>query len=463
MSWEYIFTTATDYMLFFSCVFILAGSIYITFKLKFVQFRFLPDLFRMFKESYLNRHQEEGRHTILPHKALLMAMSTTLGISTIVGPVIAIHLGGPGAVLGFVLTSFFGSAATYAEVDLSIKHRKKLPSGVIMGGPMQYLKALFSPKAAAWYALSCLILMSAWSGAQANQLAAILDSPLLGSYRIPVIATGLTTGILIFVTLAGGIKRIGALSAKLVPTMFVLYICSSLWIIAANADKLLDVFRMMFEASFSPYAMASGTLVGGIMSSLRWGIFKGMQASEAGIGTQAIPHAMAETSNPATQGMLAMLSTYTSGFVAFLSGCVALITNTWQDPHLPLGMSMVAASFEMYFSSFGIAIVAVTTILFAFGTILGNSYNGSQCFSYLTQNRGLRYYFLASAVMVFVGSIAEVKTFWSLIDIFLVAMALPHMTALILYTFQSSEEIVRGINVSMNRGTPLSLLEEKET
>lgn len=449
MSFFDLFNIGLEYALFLSCVFILCGSIYITFKLKFVQFRFLPTLVKMLIDSLKNRKAQESNHTILPYKALFMAMSTTLGISTIVGPVIAVHLGGPGAVLGFLLTSFFGSAATYAEVDLSVKHRKKLDSGAIMGGPMQYLKVLFSPAVATWYALSCLILMSAWSGAQANQLAAILDSPLLGDYRIPIMLTGIITAILVFFTLVGGIKVIGSISAKLVPAMFVLYISSCMWIVGVNADKLGEIIRVMFEASFTPYAMATGTLVGGIMSSLRWGIFKGMQASEAGIGTQSIPHSMAETNDSNTQGMLAMLSTYTSGLVAFLSGSVALITNTWQDESLPLGMSMVAASFEMYFSTFGIGIVAVTTMLFAFGTVLGNSYNGSQCYGYLTNNKGLRYYFFASAVMVFVGAISDVKTFWSVIDIFLVAMALPHMAALIMYTYNSSEEMVKGINLSM--------------
>lgn len=455
-----ILSTASDYLLYLSCIFILAGCIYITIKLKFIQFRFFPNLFKMLREALANKDQKEDRYTILPHKALFMAMSTTLGISTIFGPIIAIHSGGPGALLGFLFTSFLGSAATYAEVDLSVKHRKKLDSGVIMGGPMQYIKVLLSPAAAKWYALSCLVLMCAWSGAQANQLAAIMNSPLLGDYRIPTIVTGMVVTALILVSLIGGIKRIGALSAKLVPTMFILYVSSSLWIVISNYDRLWDLFRIMFESSISPYALASGAMVGGVMSALRWGIFKGLQATEAGIGTQAIPHSMAETNDPSTQAMLAMLSTYTSGFIAFLSGCVALITNTWQDPTLPLGMSMVAASFEMYFSVFGIVIVTITTLLFGFGTILGNSYNGSQCLSFLTNNRGLRYYYVASGLIIFISSISDVKTVWTVVDLFLVAMVVPHMSTLILYVHSKSKEVLQSVKVSVERAENMALLKE---
>lgn len=444
-----LFFTLTDYLLFLSCLFILAGSLYITFKLRFVQLRFFAEFFRMLKSTMKHKDEREGKYTIAPYKALFTAMSTTLGLSTIAGPVIAIQLGGPGVIIGYLLTSFFGSAATYAEVSLSIVHRKRLPSGEIMGGPMQYIKSLISPFAARWYAVGCLLLMVAWSSAQANQLVSIFDSHLVGSYRIPAIISGAATAILVFFTLVGGIKRVAAFAAKLVPTMFCLYVFSCLWIVFANFDKLGEITKIMFESALAPYQLATGATIGGLVSALRWGIFKGTQASEAGIGTQAIPHSMAETNDPVSQGMMSMISTYMSGIVAFLSGYVALITNTWQDPSLPLGMGMVAASFELYFSTAGIAIAAISALLFGLGTILGNSYNGSQCLGYLTDNKGIRYYYFAAACLVFVGAITDVKTVWSMVDIVLAFMVLPHMSALIVYVHKQSDSILQGIHANI--------------
>ena len=210
-----------------------------------------------------------------------------------------------------------------------------------MGGPMQYLGTLLSPGFAKWYAIGCLILMAAWSSAQANQLAAILNSPLIEGYQIPTPISGVFIAILVTLILIGGIKRISSLSSKLVPIMFTLYLGSCLWIILSHSDKLGDILSLIFRSAFSPYALASGTIIGGIVSSLRWGIFKGTQTCEAGVGTQTIPHSMAETNDPVAQGTLAMLSTYTAGIIAFLSGIVALITETWLDPQYPLGISMV--------------------------------------------------------------------------------------------------------------------------
>ncbi|MBS0628164.1 MAG: sodium:alanine symporter family protein, partial [Verrucomicrobia bacterium] len=103
---EGFYKLLTDRVLFALCLFILAGSVYISIKTKFIQIRSIPFLWKVLKSSSRKSSYKEGNHTISPFKALFTAMSTTLGISTLVGPVIAIQLGGPGALIGFILTSF---------------------------------------------------------------------------------------------------------------------------------------------------------------------------------------------------------------------------------------------------------------------------------------------------------------------------------------------------------------------
>ncbi len=442
MSFNYLTEIISTYLLFVCCLFLLAGSVALSFKMRFIQVRLLAELFRTLKSSVLKRQSKENAQLVLPHKALLTAMSTTLGISTIVAPVIAICLGGPGALIGFLLTAFFGSAATYTEVNLCIQYRKKLPDGRIEGGPMSYLSVLLSPAVAKYYAFLGFVLMMVWSGAQANQIAAILDSPLLGAYRIPTYLSGCAIVLLVLGTLAGGIQRLSALSSKLVPLMFILYVSSSLFILFFNVERLGDIFYEILYSAFSPHALINGTIVGGIVNAMRWGIFKGVQVTEAGVGTQAIPHSLAATNDPNSQGVLAMFSTYTAGLVAFLSGCVALVTGTWQNPDLPIGISMVVASYEQYFSFFGIAIIAISAFLFAFGTIVGNCYNGSYLFNYISKGRALNYYFALSSLMIFLGSIGEVTLVWTVGDIFLACIVIPHMTALLIHVFKKSENTV---------------------
>ncbi len=126
------------------------------------------------------------------------------------------------------------------------------------------------------------------------------------------------------------------------------------------------------------------------------------------------------------------------------------MTDTWQDPSLPLGMSMVAASFQMYFASVGVFAIASCALVFAFGTILGNGYNGSQAFGYLTQNKRMGYYYVATALMIFIGSISDAKTIWALTDIVLACMALPHMAAPVVYTVREKAQLKNPVSATLS-------------
>ncbi|MCH9611154.1 MAG: Amino-acid carrier protein AlsT [Chlamydiales bacterium] len=404
----------------------LLASIYVTIKSRFVQFRKIPTMVRL-----LFHKQTEGEQTVKSRHALFTAMSTTLGLSTIVAPVIAISLGGPGVVLGFLLASFLGAALNFMEVKLAISHRE-VKDDHIRGGPMGYLEKAFSPLLARWYAFFTALLMMVWSAAQANQLSAMLSSPLLGAFAIPKWVCGGVLALLVTLILIGGIKRIGNFSSKLVPAMFILYTGASLWIIGANASKLPEAFSMMFSSCLHPQAFGTGAVIGGLLSAFRWGMMKGLQGSEAGVGTQAIPHSMAETKSAEHQAILSMVSTYTAGLLLLLSSLVTLLTGSWLDPTLPMGISMVAASFQHYFSYFGLMIVTLCSLLFSFGTILGNSFNGSQCFLYVTRYRGLKFFYAATALLVLFGALADVATLWGGIDFVLSLVMVPHAIALVL-------------------------------
>lgn len=423
-----------DVILFGSGILMLLVSLILTIQTRCVQVRKIPSMFRL-----LFGRQKEGEQTVQARHALFTAMSTTLGLSTIVAPVIAIRLGGPGVVLGFLLAAFLGAALNFTEVQYAIAYRA-VKEGRIEGGPMSYLQTAFSPFLAKWYAFFGSLLMMAWSAAQANQVSAMLSSPLLGVCAIPKWLIGVLLSVGVTGVLVGGIKRISRLSAKLVPTMFLLYTAASLWIIGMNIAKIPSVLHLIFSSCFHPQSFGTGALIGGLVSAFRWGIMKGLQGSEAGIGTQAIPHSMAEAKSAVDQGILSMVSTYTAGFLLVLSSFVALLTSNWLDTALPLGINMVAKSFQDYFSYVGLVIIALSSLLFGFGTIVGNGYNGSQCFLYLTKYRLIHCFYLGTALLVFFGAVANAQALWSNIDYILAPLMVPHVLALLCLSLKNKGE-----------------------
>lgn len=419
-----------DSVLTASLVYILFVSICLTIKTKFIQLRMFPHMIRLLVASLLNRTKDLNPETLKAHRALFTAMSTTLGIGNIVGPAVAIRLGGPGALVWLLIILILGGATIFSEVVFALRYRVQLHGGFVSGGPMEYLAKEFGRKLAATYAFFASILLVMWSSNQSNTLADILTT-----YDIPHYVTGIIITSLVLFYLIGGIKKIGSLSAKIVPLMFFLYCGTALYIIISNMHNLSAVLWLMVTSAFSWKAVSGATVGYSIQNMLRWGLAKGIQAGEAGIGSVSIPHSKASNSQPIEQGILAMVSVYAIAFVSFLSGLVTLSSGTWNDTQVSLGINMIAQPFKQLFPS-SIFLLICCVFLFAFGTILGNAFNGSQCYLFLTNNRWLNWYHLAVGIIVFFGTIADVKFIWSITDFFIIPVALINVTAIMWLSYK---------------------------
>lgn len=422
-------------ILFLPTIIIVLAGILITFKTRFIQLRAVPTMLKTLFRSLTTKKQIKNKETIKASRALFTAMSTTIGTSSIVSPAIAIKLGGPGALVGFMISSLLGGALIYTEVTLALKYRKKMPDGSIMGGPMQYLQTI-TPSLGKIYAIGGVAMLVIWSSLQANTL-----SDLLVPYHIPGYVTGLILAALVLAALTGGIKRIGAISEKLVPFMFFLYTGAALWVILMNISRLSETFDMIFRSAFSARALFGGAAGGGLFHALRWGLLRGVQANEAGVGTSSIPHSMADVSDPEQQGILSMVAIYSQAFICILSGLMILLTGTWQDPNISFGINMITQAFAMHFSAAGPLILTISAILFAYGTILGNSYNGSQCFNYFTRNKNLKAYYFIIAALIFIGAIADVKSLWIISDFFLIPVAISNVIGIVYLSFKSKSPL----------------------
>ncbi len=410
-----------------STLLFLGVALFLTLKTRFIQVRAFPRLIELLSTGAKHHHPQKEK-MINPFTAVLTAMATTIGMGNIVGPSIAVATGGPGALFWLVVYSLIGAAVKFTEVTFSMRLRKKLPDGTILGGPTQYLKDI-SPALGMWYGGITLFLFAGWSGLQANTLASIFFLEGVEKWM-----TGLGLAGIVFICLAGGIQRIGAIATKLVPVMFVLYVSFSLSILLSNPSALWHAFGLIFSHIFTPCAAVGGFLGASAFEAIRIGVHRSIYITESGLGTSSIAHAMADTDAPRDQAVLAMFSVAADTVLALLSGLLVIVTGGWTRGQL--SNTLVYEVFRDYSPALGKWVLLVSVTLFVLTTVIGNSFNASQSFASITNNRGMVWYYLALCAIIFLGPLVYVPLAWKIMDLMLIMVAIPHLIGLVILSFK---------------------------
>ncbi|MCI8916963.1 MAG: sodium:alanine symporter family protein [Oscillospiraceae bacterium] len=374
-------------------------------------------------------------------QALSTALAATIGTGSIAGVATAIVYGGPGAVFWMWISALLGMMTGCAEKILAVRHRVMGEDGQWRGGPMEYMsRGLRLPWLAKLFALFCVAeTLAGGNLAQANSIAAVLDTAAGADRRVVGVALAVVTA----VVLAGGIRRIGRLCELLVPAMALLFVGGGLAVIAVNHQALPRAMEQIFTYALAPRAVAGGYAMG---AALRYGVARGVFTNEAGLGMSAIAHACADVDHPARQGMWGIFEVFFATMVICTVTALVILTSGVYDPvqalalleagALPeemLGASLTAAGFSALFGEAGEWIVAVCLTLFAFTSLLGAGYYGRRGLETLTKARwALGLFHLVFPACIILGAVGELAAVWGLVDAFNGLLAIPNLAALLL-------------------------------
>ncbi len=315
----------------FMVVILLSFGIFITLRLGFVQIRRFAHGIKSVMGAYDN---PDDTGDVNHFQALTTALSATVGIGNIAGVAIAIHYGGPGALFWMWVTAFFGMAIKYTECTLSVKYRVKNEDGSVSGGPMYYIEKGLGKNwkwLATFFAVMAVICSFLTGNAvQANTVADTMYT----TFLIPGWITGLVTATLVGIVIIGGIKRIGQVTARLMPIMALIYVLGALIILTINAHDVIPAFKTIFTTAFTPEAGVLGVVTGGFLTTLVWGIKRGLFSNEAGQGSAPIAHGAAKTDEPVREGVVALLEPFIDTIlICTMTGLVIVSTNVWQERH----------------------------------------------------------------------------------------------------------------------------------
>ncbi|MDT8412506.1 MAG: alanine/glycine:cation symporter family protein [Vicingaceae bacterium] len=468
---------------------LIGGALYFTFYFKFPNIRLLGKAVNVVRGKYedIDKHDAyvaEGDPTpggdvfetikvegekdgeVTPFQALTAALSATVGLGNIAGVAIAVAIGGPGATFWMIIAGFIGMASKFTECTLGVKYRDIDEDGTVHGGPMYYLSKGLKEKGmgglgkvlAIFFAIMCV--GGSFGGGnmfQANQAASQFIQMMNIEASYAGFIFGVIVAIIVGVVIIGGIKKIGAVTEKIVPFMAVIYVGAALVILGMNYSLIPTAFGMIYDGAFNPEAG-----LGGIMGVLIVGFQRAAFSNEAGVGSAAIAHSAVKTKYPASEGVVALLEPLIDTvIICTMTALVIIIVNlknslfnfgnldaTKDNVFLnstgePVnGVDLTSLAFDTAIPNFSI-VLTIAVILFAFSTMLSWSYYGLQAWKYLFgkgKTVDLIYKFLF-LIFVVIGASISLGSVIKFSDAMIFAMVFPNILGLILLSSKVREEL----------------------
>ena len=260
---------------------------------------------------------------------------------------------------------------------------------------------------------------------------------------------GAVIAILVGMVIIGGIKKIGRVSEKLVPAMIFFYMFFALWVILTNITLIPEAYVIIFKSAFGLQPMVGAT----VGLAIQNGVSRGLLSNEAGLGSAAIAQGASTSEEPTKNGLIAMTGVFIDTILVntmttltiVLTGAYKL-TQAWRGP-MEDNLNSILVTQHAFDSAIpwgmGGTIIAISSFIFGYTTLLGWSYYGEKCIEYLGGNKVIMPYRYTFIVFLFVGAILipiagtssnYLNIVWNLGNIGNALMAAPNLIGLIFLT-----------------------------
>ena len=397
----------------------------------------------VFTNKEVTAHTSKEDMAISQFQSMCTALAGTIGTGNIVGVATAIVSGGPGAIFWMWIMAILGMMTSFSENVLGVYYRRKNEKGEWSGGAMYYLTDGLGAKKgcktlgkvlAVLFACFC-ILASFGIGnmSQINSIAGNMNA----AFHTPSLVTGVALMVVTALIVLGGLKRVAAVTEKLVPLMALFYIVGAVVIVVLHAGNIPAAFRAIFRGAFNLQAAGGGALGYGISQSLTWGFKRGAFSNEAGLGSAVMVNSSANVKEPVQQGMWGVFEIFADTIVVCTLTALVILTTGVVDIEsgsVLVGVqdnALVGQAFTAAFGSFGPKFIAISLLFFAYSTVLGWSHYGTKAVEYLFGQKGTRVYKVIFVGMVVVGATMKLGLAWDLSDTFNGLMMIPNLLAVL--------------------------------
>ena len=417
----------------------------------------------IFTNKNITAHTEKEDKAISQFQSLCTALAATIGTGNIVGVATAIISGGPGSIFWMWVMALLGMMTNYSENVLGIFYRRKNAAGEWSGGAMYYLSdGLGSKKGCKQLGrvlavlFACFCVLASFGIGNMSQINSIAGN-MNAAFHLPNLVTGIALAVLSALVILGGLKRVAAVTEKVVPLMALFYIVGALTVVCTHVTAVPAAFAAIFKGAFAMRAAGGGVLGYGVSRAITWGFKRGAFSNEAGLGSSVMVHSSSNVKEPVQQGMWGIFEVFADTIVVCTLTALVVLTSGFVDletGHMLTdvqGSALVGEAFSTVFGAFGPKFIAVSILLFAYSTVLGWSHYGTKAVEYLFGTKASMGYKVVFVVMVVVGATMKLDLAWDLSDTFNGLMMLPNLIGVITLS-GTVKQITRNYIDRMFRG-----------
>ena len=329
--------------------------------------------------------------SVHPLQAFFACIGGCVGIGNIVGITTAVQIGGPGALLWIWVTAIAGMMIKYGEVFLGIKYRVSNAEGNYNGGPMYFLQKVF--KSSFVPNLVCILLCV--YGVEVYQFNVIVNSVTSNIGINPYIVLTVLLALVIFAG-SGGVRRVGNISAFIIPLFVLIYLGMGLWVLFQNLEHIPGVLKLIFNTAFTGHA-AIGAFVGSsTMQAISQGVRRGCYTGDVGVGYASVIHSESFVKIPEKQASLVIFDIFVDTFmICTTSVFIVLVTDLW---HHPIDSSLLVQTALARYFPYMEWFMPFFLFLLGYSTINAYFCVGLKCAQYLSPKRGKIFYYMYAVI-----------------------------------------------------------------
>lgn len=406
-------------------IYMLVGiGLFFTIRTKFVQFRLLPEMFRVITEKAPIR--KDGKKGISSFQAFTISAASRIGTGNVAGVATAIALGGPGAVFWMWIIALIGAGSSFIESTLAQVYKVR-DGEAFRGGPAYYMQKGLKKR---WMGIIFAVAITlcygfVFNSVQSNTISLAFND----SFGTSRIVMGLILAFLTAIIIFGGLKRIVSITTYLVPVMAIIYIILALVVMVLNITEIPSVFMLIFKSAFGLEEAFGGMIGAAIMNGIKRGLF----SNEAGMGSVPNAAATADVSHPVKQGLIQTLGVFIDTLIiCTATAMIVLLSDAYLQADAT-SINLTQASLTDHIGSWAGVLLAFIIFMFAFSSVIGNYYYGETNIGFIKESKlAINIYRVLVVAFVYFGAVAKVQLVWDLADVFMGVMAFINLIAILM-------------------------------